>query len=169
MLKSHDYEHKCHAPFQWAPTVQLSIDQTVYSSLTSPLPITPIPKPSLLSIPILSLTIKMFDLFFLQLHFSYFFGYPSIQKYLARKISTSKSSQVVKFVPSPAITLIPGWKTNLSYRWSCMNSPDVWTCLQQNSYNVSKGIVPNHHRMISIKKASLFKITDVCLSVTQTS
>ena len=24
MLRSHDYRHKCHAPFKWAPTVYVS-------------------------------------------------------------------------------------------------------------------------------------------------
>ena len=41
---------------------------------------------------------------------SWQFGIPSVLKYMKKKTVMVKSTKVLEFVPSPAVTIIPPWK-----------------------------------------------------------
>ena len=71
--------------------------------------------------------------------FSYYFGYPSIVKYLACKTAIGRSKKNVPFVPSPAITLLPHWKTMDFDTDNCTDTLDtameVFECLRNDSFS----------------------------------
>ena len=71
--------------------------------------------------------------------FCYFFGYPSVVKYLANKTAIGRSKKNVPFVPSPAITLLPHWKTMDFDTDNCTDTFDtameVFECLRNDSFS----------------------------------
>ena len=71
--------------------------------------------------------------------FCYFFGYPSIVKYLANKTAIGRSKKNVAFVPSPGITLYPHWKTVDFETETCTDTRgtaiEVFECLRNESFS----------------------------------
>ena len=73
-------------------------------------------------------------------------------KYLEAQTTISKSSKLVDFVTSPAITLVPLWNTD--EHWSraserCLNisqtSDEVWSCFQNISHDVNTFILKENY------------------------
>ena len=88
-------------------------------------------------------------------HTSWQFGIPSVSKYLQKKTVMVKSTKVLEFVPSPAVTIIPPWKVEFKKgvdnipAINCTNmyntSEEVWNCILDLSYNVSEVILSETH------------------------
>ena len=89
-------------------------------------------------------------------HCSWTFGIPSLQKYMKRKTAIAKSTKILEFVPSPAVTIVPPWKVPLRGPGSdnlppinCTNffntSKEVWKCILDRSYNISEVIIKEKH------------------------
>ena len=82
---------------------------------------------------------------------SWQFGIPSVVKFMKKKTAMAKSTKILDFVPSPAVTIIPPWKVaqrgpgpdNLP-PINCtnfFNTPkEVWECILDRSYNISEVI-----------------------------
>ena len=58
--------------------------------------------------------------------FIYFFGYPSILKYLAMKTTVSISREHVEYVTAPAITLISGLKNGPRTARDCSQENKIY-------------------------------------------
>ena len=87
--------------------------------------------------------------------FSWQFGIPSVRKYMKKKTAMAKSSKILDFVPSPAVTIIPPWKVKFESgvqnipAINCTNihntSEEVWNCILDLTYNISEVIIDESH------------------------
>ena len=87
---------------------------------------------------------------------SWQFGIPSVRKYMKKKTAIAKSTKILDFVPSPAVTIIPPWKVEQKGQGpdslppiNCTNffntSKDVYECILDRSYNMSEIILKESH------------------------
>ena len=107
----------------------------------------------------------VFHLVLLSICFAYF-GWPSLQKYLAKNVSVKESTEAYKHLKPPAITLCaqpPGWKGAEAsgmeghFKRECQDVTDaegLKACVENGTFSFEELIIRAFHGMNNRKNLS---------------